>query len=64
MWTMTDERLPERGQLVDWITPGGEQVDGGKFHGGMVWFLPPDHLVYVYYRPVKWRPAEGSAERQ
>jgi hypothetical protein len=55
-WTPTDRRLPERGQRVDWISPGGEQVDGGTFAGGAVWLLPGGGM-YVYYRPTFWRPA-------
>ncbi len=59
-WTPTSDRLPEKGQLVDWIAPGGEQVDGGKYGGGAVWFLPGDNPMYVYYRPTYWRPAQAQ----
>ncbi len=47
---------PDDNQLVDWITPNGDQVSGGKFVAGL-WFLPPDHSVYCYCQPISWRPA-------
>lgn len=55
-WTPTDRELPKEGQRVDWICPGGEQVNGGTFAGGAVWLLPGCGL-HVYYTPVFWRPA-------
>lgn len=56
-WTNTQYQLPERGQKVDWISPGGEQVNGGTFQGGLIWY-PPDSPMYVYYTPAFWRPAK------
>lgn len=53
---LTNSDKPEDGQFVDWITPRGSQVNGGKFHNGL-WFLPPEHSAYAYYAPIAWRPA-------
>jgi hypothetical protein len=50
------QHAPEDNQPVDWITPAGDQVLGGKYCGGL-WFLPPDHAAYCYYEPISWRPA-------
>lgn len=49
--------LPENNQVVDWVTSTGDEVSGGKFYEGL-WFLPPDHRIYCYYKPISWRPAE------
>ena len=51
-WIAPHERLPERGQLVDWLTSTGNQVTGGRYDG--LWFLPGG--VYAYYTPTFWRP--------
>lgn len=58
-WTNPQHKLPERGQKVDWISPGGEQVNGGTFEGGAIWF-PPESTMYVYYTPAFWRPAKSE----
>lgn len=65
-WIPVSERMPEEGQKVDWISPGGVQVDGGQFAGGAVWFLAHGrpNSMYVYYRPAFWRPSEGSVGRE
>jgi len=54
-WTATESSLPEKGRKIDWISPGGDQVNGGTFGGGAVWFLPGPNPMYVYYRPTYWR---------
>ena len=54
----THERRPEEGQRVDWIAPGGQQVNGGRIKGGL-WFLPNGNM-YCYYTPVAWRPARRN----
>lgn len=56
-WIPTKDKVPEKGQNVDWISPGGEQVNGGRFEGGLIWFLPGGDM-YVYYTPTYWRPAQ------
>lgn len=48
------KELPKEGQKVDWIAPGGDQVNGGTYK--RLWFLPGG--MYVYYEPIAWRPAE------
>jgi len=53
-FTPTKVCLPKRGQRVDWISPGGMQVNAGLYDGH--WFLPGG--MYAYYKPVAWRPAE------
>ena len=53
-WLLPSKVLPERGQKVDWIDHGGEEVLGGTYDG--VWFLPDG--MYIYYVPMFWRPAE------
>lgn len=60
-WVPTNEGRPRPGQRVDWIAPSGEQVDGGSYQGGAVWY-PPDSPVCVYYTPAFWRPAEGTPD--
>lgn len=55
-WTPTSAALPNPNQVVDWIAPDGEQVNGGMY-GSQLWFLPPEHSVYCYYTPTYWRPA-------
>lgn len=55
-WIRTQDRRPEPNQTVDWISPGGERVLGGKYAGGAVWF-PPGSEMYVYYTPMFWRPS-------
>jgi hypothetical protein len=62
-WTPTAERTPEPGQRVDWISPGGEQVNGGRFQGGAIWFLPGDDM-YVYYLPKFWRPTKATNPKE
>jgi len=59
-WTRTIERLPDRGQAVDWIAPDGVQVDGGRYEGP--WFLPGKNRMYIYYTPEFWRPAASNPE--
>lgn len=54
-WTRTTERLPERGQLIEWISPGGIQTRG-KCLCGLIW-MPEGSDMYVYYTPAFWRPA-------
>lgn len=55
-WTETRLRLPDRGQAVEWISPGGFQ-ERGKFAGGLVWF-PDGSDMYVYYTPLWWLPVQ------
>lgn len=57
-WQLTTNALPEKGRKVDWIAPGGEQVNGGTFAGGAIWFLPGENPMYVYYKPSHWRYSE------
>jgi len=61
-WIRTTDRFPQPGASVDWISPGGEQVDGGTFEGGVVWF-PPGSAMYIYYTPEFWRPAVSEFVR-
>ena len=52
-WTRTEDEKPPMGAVVDWITPNGEQVNGGKYN--RMWFLPSDWAMYAYYTPTYWR---------
>ena len=61
-WIRTADRRPELNQRVDWIAPGGGQVDGGTYAGGLVWFLPGNDSMYVYYIPAYWRPAKEEPQ--
>lgn len=54
-WRRTIDERPPTGADVDWITPSGDQINGGKFSGGAIWLLPPRHEMYVYYTPERWR---------
>ncbi|HEX5104987.1 MAG TPA: hypothetical protein VFV87_14305 [Pirellulaceae bacterium] len=54
-WIRTSQRLPEKNQKVEWISPGGIQ-ERGTFAGGLIWF-PEGSSMYVYYTPEFWRPA-------
>jgi hypothetical protein len=60
-WIATEDEMPEAGQMVDWISPGGQQVNGGRFTGGAIWMLPDGHL-YVYYMPTLWRVSARAAD--
>lgn len=55
-WIPTAQRLPEKNQKVEWISPGGLQ-DRGTFLGGLIW-MPEGSTMYVYYTPVMWRPIQ------
>ena len=58
-WTPTERQRPVRDQLVEWISPDGQQVRG-RFCGGAIWF-PEGGQVYVYYTPAFWRPSPVPA---
>lgn len=60
-WAPTNRLMPDDGQCVDWITSGGEVVEGGLYRGRL-WFLPPDHAMYAYYCPAFWRPAKEATD--
>lgn len=60
-WIPTRLKLPEPNTRVDWIAPSGEQVNGGAYVGGAVWY-PPGSNMFVYYKPEFWRPAAGVAD--
>ena len=62
-WTPLHQASPEEGALVDWITPSGDTVSGGKKGPGQLWFLPPDHSAYCYYKPICWRLSNSETER-
>ena len=52
-FTRTDEKLPPKNKLIEWVSPGGLHVRG-KWQGGAVWF-PEGSSMYVYYTPLMWR---------
>lgn len=61
-WTrVTKDTLPDEGRLIDWIAPGGEQIDGGKRLGNL-WFLPCG-TMYCYYTPTYWRYRQTLAAK-
>lgn len=47
-------RLPAEGERIDWITPGGDQINDCRYERGLWWIL---ENLYVYYTPLSWRPA-------
>jgi len=51
-WTPPEKALPEKGQAVVWIPPGGGTPVTGTYQG--VWLM--DNGVYVYYTPLMWAP--------
>jgi hypothetical protein len=53
-WIPVSSRLPERGQRIEWISPGGTH-QRGTFIGGVIW-MPEGSEMYVYYTPTYWRP--------
>ena len=58
----TSECTPFENATVDWITPSGVQVNGGKKGPGKIWFLPPEWKVYCYYEPIAWRLSRSNAK--
>jgi hypothetical protein len=52
-WIPYGERLPEKNQMVEWLTPSGEIVRG-KYLGGVIW-MPEGSGMYIYYTPTNWR---------
>lgn len=58
-WYPVAKSLPAPGQKVDWISPGGAQIDGGVYQGGSVWHIPVggSNAMHIYYLPVFWRPS-------
>jgi hypothetical protein len=53
-WIPYGERLPEKNQKIEWLTPHGETVRG-TYCGGVIWF-PEGSSMYIYYTPTYWRP--------
>ena len=59
IWKRTEAELPEEGQVVETLSPGGLQQTLKR--QGALWFFP-DGSMYVYYQPAYWRPTpEGPA---
>lgn len=56
----TKKFLPQEGEVVDWISPCGNQVNGGVKGPRKLWLLPPDWAVYCYYEPIAWRPHKSK----
>jgi hypothetical protein len=56
-WIPVGKWPPADNQRVDWITPSGDVVKGGRYCSRL-WFLPPKHDCYCYYQPTYWRPAQ------
>lgn len=55
-WTpVAVDTLPPEGEVVEVITPGGDQRT--LLRSGNLWFLP-DRSMYVYFTPVFWRFTE------
>lgn len=52
-WTLTDQQLPPKGALIEWISPAGIH-ERGKWLGGLIW-MPEGSTMYVYYCPEFWR---------
>jgi len=57
-WTMTEEKLPPAGVVVDTIAPRGTAQQLKR--SGRLWFFPDDSM-YVYYTPTMWRQIEPSS---
>lgn len=51
-WLDTKYSLPEKGIVVETISPGGEPSTLKLING--LWFVP-DGSMYVYYTPKYWR---------
>lgn len=60
-WIATKTQMPAPNQAVDWISPSGQQVNGGRYVGGVIWY-PPDGDMYIYYLPTFWRPAQAGGK--
>ncbi len=58
-WNRLTDSLPADGDLVDWISLGGQEVTGGKKGPGK-WLLPPNHDMCCLYEPVLWRESDES----
>lgn len=59
-WTPIDGDVPPEGELLDVITPSGDQRQ--LIYESGLWFLP-DRSMYVYFVPAFWRrllPAPGG----
>ena len=54
-WSDPCDRMPERGEAVEWQDSAGDIVRG-TFAG--VWLM--DNGTYVYYTPKLWRPAAAA----
>lgn len=54
IWTKPENRLPDKGSRVKWMSPSGQVVTG---HYEGVWLR--DNGMYVYYRPVFWQPCDA-----
>ena len=52
-FTRTDQQRPDKGRLVEWISPAGIH-ERGRYEGGLIWF-PEGSPMYVYYTPEFWR---------
>ncbi len=59
-WNRLADSVPNEGELVDWISPYGNEVTGGKKAPGNQWFLPPCHNMCCLYEPVFWRRSDES----
>lgn len=55
-WIPVTERMPENGEVVDWIQRDGTQINKGTFIGNGLWYLP-DSTMYTYAEIKFWRVA-------
>jgi len=47
--------MPPKDTTIEWIAPSGDGPIRGRWCGGAIWMLEGSDM-YVYYRPVSWRP--------
>lgn len=50
-----EDRMPPKDTTIEWIAPSGDGPIRGRWCGGAIWMLEGSDM-YVYYRPVSWRP--------